>query len=203
MIQEVIFDIETQKLFSDTGTFDPADLGVSIVSAYVRQVNQAQQELSGKIMSFWERDLPNMWEHFRGAKRIIGFNSVKFDVPALRPYAPADFARLPHFDVLGIIRTLLGHSLSLNTLASATLGKQKTDVGTNAVNYWRNGTAEDLRKLQMYCEADVILTKELYDYAVKNKHLKYHDKWNSLRTVSVDFSYPKDVLDASRQIGLF
>lgn len=197
---EVIFDLETQKLFSEVGSFDPSKLGVSIMSLYIRDVGENQEEINGKLLSFWESELSNAWDFFAKAKRVIGFNSVKFDAEALRPYAPTTFSRLPHFDILTYVRDKLGHALSLDAIATATLGREKTEVGTKAVHFWQTGQRE---KLQAYCETDVLLTRDIYDHGVKHKELKYRDKWNTLRTISVDFSYPKDVLDASRQIGLF
>jgi DEAD/DEAH box helicase domain-containing protein len=203
MINEVIFDCETQKLFSEITTNDPGDLGISLVSLYVRTVDDTQREIEGHMYSFWETELPRMWPHFAGAKRIIGFNSIKFDVPALRKHSPPTFAKLPHFDIMAHVRDALGHNLSLSTLGQYTLGKDKTDVGTNAVVYWKSQDPEQLTKLKKYCEADVLLTRDLYDFAVREKYLKYMDKWNSVKQFPVDFSYPKDVIDASRQIGLF
>jgi DEAD/DEAH box helicase domain-containing protein len=203
MIDEVIFDCETKKLFSDISSTDPADLGVSIVSCYVRTVDDMQREITGRLTSFWEHELPDMWEYFRRAKRIIGFNSLKFDVPVLSRHAPADFIKLPHFDIMKIVRDTLGFSLALDHLATQTLGKGKSDSGVNAVAYWNKHDAQSLEKLKTYCESDVLLTKELYDYGVREKKLKYLDKWNTPRELSVDFSYPKNILDASRQIGLF
>lgn len=203
MITEVIFDCETQKLFSEIASGDPADLGISIVSVYVRQVNDVQQEISGTMYSFWENELADMWKYFSGAQRIIGFNSIKFDVPALKKYSPTGFEKLPHFDIMKLVRDQLGFSLSLNHLAGQTLGEHKVDVGTNAVEYWKKHDGESLAKLKFYCEADVTLTKNLYDYGVMNKKLKYLDKWNNSRDIPIDFSYPAAVIDASRQIGLF
>ncbi len=203
MITEVIFDCETKKLFSDISSTDPADLGVSLVSLYVRTVDETQRELTGKLLSFWDNEIPIMWEHFRNAKRIIGFNSIKFDVPALAPFAPSDFKTFPHFDIMKMVRDRLGFSIGLDHLASQTLGRHKTDVGTNAVVYWNKHDAESLAKLKSYCEADVLITKELYDFGVREKKLKYRDKWNTVRDIPVDFSYPKEVIEASRQIGLF
>lgn len=203
MLTEVIFDVETQKLFSEIGSYDPANLGISIVSAYIRQVDDTQQELSGTMYSFWEHELADMWKHFSGAQRIIGFNSIKFDVPALKNYSPTGFEKLPHFDIMKAVRDNLGFSLSLNHLATHTLGQQKTDVGVNAVEYWKKHDDESLKKLKYYCEADVTLTRNLYDFGVKQKHLKYLDKWNNPKQIPVDFSYPAAVIDASRQIGLF
>jgi DEAD/DEAH box helicase domain-containing protein len=169
----------------------------------MRKVDDFQQELSGTMHSFWEDELNNMWKYFSGAERIIGFNSVKFDVPALKKYSPTGFETLPHFDIMKVVRDTLGFSLSLNHLASQTLGKYKSDVGTNAVLYCKKHDEESLHKLKSYCEADVLLTKNLYDFGVTNKNLKYLDKWNTAREIPVDFSYPQSVIDASRQIGLF
>lgn len=203
MITEVIFDCETQKLFSEITTNDPADLGVSLVSVYVRQVDDLQHEISGKMYSFWEHEIPDMWSYFRSAKRIIGFNSIKFDVPVLARIAPAEFAKMPHLDIMQHVRDALGFSLSLNHLCEQTLGVRKTDVGTNAVLYWKSQDPEQLKKLKEYCEADVLLTRDLYDFGVREKKLKYLDKWNNPKDFPVDFSYPKEIIDASRQIGLF
>lgn len=203
MITEVIFDCETKKLFNEIVSNDPADLGVSIVSAYVRTVDDNQREISGTMYSFWEHEIPSMWQYFLNATRIIGFNSNKFDVPALRNYAPANFAKLPHFDIMDHVKSALDHYLSLNTLATSTLGAQKTDIGTNAVVYWKSQEPEQLAKLKHYCEADVAITRDLYDYGVREKKLKYVDKFNTPREFAVDFSYPKAIVDASKQMGLF
>ena len=201
MITELIFDVETKNLFSDITTDDPGDLGVSIVSIYTREINETCEEVSGEMRSFWEKDFDSMWPLFEKADRIIGFNSLKFDVPALQPYTTMNFLSLKHFDIMEIVRQKTGRRIGLSALAKETIGDDKTDVGTNAVIYWAKGDAESLTKLQMYCEADVALTRDLYDFGRKNKLLKYVDKWNNSTTIEVDFSYPKKKEDP--QIGLF
>lgn len=205
MITEVIFDIESQKLFSEVENNDPAKLGVSIVSVYIREVNENQDEVRGEMRSFWEHELDGLWPVLAKANRVIGFNTLKFDVPVLSPYAPVtvSLTKLPHLDIMQSVRNALGHSLSLAHLGEHTLGRGKTDVGTNAVIYWKNHDEESLAKLKFYCEADVALTRDLYDYGVKNKQLKYVDTWNNPQVFTVDFSYPKEIIDATRQIGLF
>ena len=203
MIDEAIFDIETQKLFSEVDGGDPAALGVSLVSVYIRKVNEQQEEIEGLIKSFWEYELSEFWPILSNARRIIGFNSLRFDVPVLKPLAPPTFVRLPHFDIMNSVREALGHNLSLAVLAAETLGAAKTDNGFNAVEYWKSQDPTKLAKLKSYCEADVLLTRDLYDYGVRNKHLKYVDKWNNPKTFPVDFSYPPDVINASWQMGMF
>ncbi|MBP6989239.1 ribonuclease H-like domain-containing protein [Candidatus Shapirobacteria bacterium] len=201
MISEVIFDIETKKIFDDIEGNNPADLGISIISTYKRQLDDNLVEISGKMESWFEEDFSKMWGIFSNVDRIIGFNSLHFDVPAMAPLAPFDFKKLKHFDIMDHIKNSLGFRLSLNTVATETLGHTKIDNGLNAVYYWQEHSAESLAKLKKYCEMDVMVTKEVYDFGLKNNKLKYKDKWNTPRELEVDFSYPK-VADAP-QMGLF
>jgi DEAD/DEAH box helicase domain-containing protein len=199
---EVIFDLETQKFFDETGTADPADLGVSVVSLYARKLDSNRQEIEGGLLSFWESELEKMWKYFWAADRIVGFNSVSFDVPALKPYAPAGFAKLPHFDLMDHIREATGRRVSLNRIARDTLGSVKSDSGANAVMYWQKGDPGSLAKLKSYCEMDVVITRDVYDYGLKNKSLKFTDHWNNPRAISVDFAYPENPVSAA-QSSLF
>ncbi|MEK7127763.1 MAG: ribonuclease H-like domain-containing protein [Patescibacteria group bacterium] len=200
---EVVFDCETKKFFDDTGTNNPADLGVSIVSIYAREINENFNELSGEMMSFWEGEFEKMWKYFFQADRIIGFNSVHFDVAALRPYAPAGFSKLPHFDILEKLRDVSGKRVKLNAVAKDSLGEEKNDSGANAIIYYNAGDPESLAKLKKYCEMDVEITKKVYDFGAKNKVLKYTDYWNDPHTVSVDFSYPLNFISSDKQESLF
>lgn len=203
-IYEVIFDVETKQFFDDTGTSDPGDLGVSVVSLYHRRLDENHHEIDGEMSSFWEQDFGQMWKYFLEADRIIGFNSLGFDVPALKPYAPPSFTKLDsHFDILAKLQAIVGRRMSLNALAKDTLGNTKTDSGANALVYWAKGDPESLAKLRSYCEADVALTRDLYDFTRDHKLLKYTDHWNNPRTVEVDFSYPVDYATSARQPSLF
>lgn len=194
---EVFWDVETKSFFDEAGTFDPAKLGVSVVSVYYRNGGEE------KIQSFWEQDFDAMWKIFRESDRIVGFNTLGFDIPAMKPYAPADFGRLPHFDILEKVRQANdGHGASLNALAKQTLGVGKIDTGANAILYWSKGDPHSLALLQKYCEADVLLTRDLYDYAIKNSQLKFIDRWNNSRIISVDFSYPAEI-NSTKQSSLF
>lgn len=201
-MKEIIFDVETQKLFEEIDGSDPGKLGLSVVSVYTRELDSEFKEKNGKLISFWEKDLPNLWPYFQKADRIIGFNSIGFDVPVLQAYTQIPLAKLKHFDILLEIKKTIGHRLSLDALLTQTLGTQKSDIGTNAVKYWQAGDPESLAKLQSYCEQDVLLTRDLYDHAMHKKILKYKDKWNTVREIEVDFSYPPEET-LKQQIGLF
>lgn len=187
---EVFFDTETKKFFDEVEGNDPAKLGVSITSVYSRTVDENFNEIEGKMQSFWEKDFSEMFKLFEKADRIVGFNSIGFDVPALSPYLPPHWPKLKHFDILAEMRKIEGKRMSLNSIAKATLGEKKNDSGDNAIKYWAEGTPEALAKLQKYCEMDVKITKDIYDHAVKNKFLKYIDFWNDTHEVKLDFAYP-------------
>lgn len=201
MIFEVIFDLETKKFFDEITTNDPADLGVSIVSIYERELDDNLNEVRGNVKSFWEDEIESMWSIFQKANRIIGFNSLHFDVPALKPYTNFAFEKLPHFDVMAQVKQAFGRRISLDSIAKDTLGTQKIDHGSKAVYYWQNPTEENLTKLKKYCEMDAVITKDVYDFVLKNNYLQFKDKWNTLRKVELDFSYPEEKQEA--QASLF
>src|SRR4030042_1723397 len=157
MYREVFFDVETKKLFGDVAENDPALLGVSVVSVYSRTIDEDLKETEGKIQSFWENEFDNMWPIFQESDRIIGFNSLGFDVPALKPYTNFPFNKLPHFDIMAMVKDTFGRRIPLDAIARETLDRQKTDTGLNAVYYWQKGDKESLEKLQKYCEADVLI----------------------------------------------
>ncbi len=203
MYTEVIFDLETQKFFDEIEGSDPADLGVSILSMYVRTLDENFKEVKGEMISFFEEDLEKAWEYFKKADRIVGFNSKHFDVPALKNYLPIELTKIPHLDILEIVRAVNGKRVSLGAIANGTLGDHKADDPRNAIAYWAKHDEESLKKLKFYCEEDVRLTTEVLDYGLKNKTLTFKDYWNDIKTIEVDFSYPKIETPAEVQDSLF
>jgi len=206
---EVIFDVETQKLFEEIQERDPGKLLVSVVSVYRRKLDENLREIEGVMKSFWideagrEPRIGGMWPWFEEADRVIGFNSLGFDVPALQPLYEGDFSKLNHFDIMDKVKMALGHRLSLDAIAKETLGKTKSGVGTQAVEWWKAKDDKSLDLLQKYCEMDVLVTKDVYDFGLENRSLKYMDKWNELREMEVDFSYEKQEPETETQMGLF
>ena len=198
---EVIFDVETKKLFEEIEDRDPGKLELSVASAYRRKIDEEGREIEGEMRSFWEKELNELWSWFEGAERIIGFNSIGFDVPVLQPYYQGNLLKLNHFDILDKVKGILGHRLSLNAIAKETLEETKIAVGTDAVDWWKAGDEKSLAKLKKYCEMDVVVTRKVYDYARNEGKLKFKDKWNEKREVKVDFSYPKP--EGEVQMGLF
>jgi DEAD/DEAH box helicase domain-containing protein len=77
---------------------------------------------------------------------------------------------LSSFDILEDIRSKIGRRLALNDVAFATLGKKKSGHGLMAIDYYKEGKIEELKK---YCLDDVMITKELFDFGVKYGEVHY------------------------------
>jgi len=161
-MRKIVFDIETKNTFQDAGSNDPASLDLSLICIYDYETNE--------YGSFFEEDLPKLWPILEQADMLIGFNSDHFDIPLLNKYYPGDLTRIKSLDIMSEIRKVLGRRVSLNQIAEATLGTKKSGHGLAAIKWWNEGDLENLKK---YCLEDVRITKEVYDYAVKNKKLKY------------------------------
>lgn len=214
---EICFDIETKKFFEEIESRDPAGLGISIVSVLRREMDGDGKIIREEMKSFWDpigepnrpkstkEEMDLMWGWFGEADRIIGFNSLGFDVPALAPiYPDGDFKKLPHFDIIVKVKDAFGKRVSLQAIVKETLKETKTASGGDAVEYWAKGDNESLEKLRVYCEKDVEATMKVYDYGLKNGRLRFKDHWNELREIEVDFSYPKTAPKRDDlQMGLF
>jgi len=163
-MRKIIFDCETSNIFADIGSSDPADLDLSVVCIYDSETD--------KYSSFYKEELKDLWPIFEKADLIIGYNSDHFDIPLLNKYYSGDLSKLNSLDLLKEIKDSLGRRIKLDTVAEATLGKNKIGHGLEAVMWWKQGKFEEVKK---YCLEDVKITKEIYEYALKNGILKYKD----------------------------
>lgn len=159
MARPVVFDIETQQTFRDVNN-DTRKLKVSVAAAYDYQSEQ--------IYAFAENQLTQLFKLFEQASVLVGYNSRNFDLVVLKAYYVGDLFKFPHFDLLEDIKEKAGHRYPLDDLVHATLGKSKTGHGLQAINFYREGR---IKELMQYCQDDVMLTKELLDYGVKNGHV--------------------------------
>lgn len=154
----VVFDIETQKSFKEISDRKKLhQLKVSVVGLYdsSRDVYEAYEE----------KEVFKLDEIFRKADVIIGFNSNGFDFPVLVPYLFTPLEQFHSLDLLEEIQKTLGHRVSLQSIAEATLGAHKSGDGLGAIELFKEGKMEELKR---YCLDDVRLTKEIYEYGIKH-----------------------------------
>lgn len=159
----VIIDLETKHTFRQFK--DPKRLGVSIVAIFDYKNNQQ--------LTFLEKEINSLFPILENASYIIGYNIKEFDLPVLQAYYPGRIESFSVFDLIEDIKEKTGKRLALNDLLQATLNKRKTGHGLQAINYYQEGEWEKLKK---YCLDDVLLTKELFEYGVKNKKIYYLDE---------------------------
>ena len=119
---EVIYDIETTALIDESTPKALELMGISIVSAYRREVDDKSNEISGEMKSFFLKDFEKMWPWFEEADRIVGYNSFGFDNHVMNGKYTSDFHKLKHFDVLEEIRKVFGHRVKLVSVAKESLG---------------------------------------------------------------------------------
>ncbi|MFH0845839.1 MAG: ribonuclease H-like domain-containing protein [Patescibacteria group bacterium] len=161
-MRKITFDIETKNTFEDIGKNNPALLDLSVVCIHDSETD--------KYDSFLENDLDRLWPIIESADLLIGFNSDHFDIPLLNKYYQGDLSKIKSLDILKEIHQSLGHRIKLNNIAEATLGERKSGHGLEAITWWKTG---EIDKIVKYCLDDVRITKEIYEYALKNNKLKY------------------------------
>jgi DEAD/DEAH box helicase domain-containing protein len=190
----VVFDVETKKAFDEVGGFFPEKLGVSVSGVWY-----GEEGTEGTLRGFREEEFGEMFKIFESADRIVGFNSIDFDMAALKPYYLGDLLKLPNFDILQEVEKKVGHRVKLDSIAKETLGIQKGGNGLDAITYFHEGNWEKLTK---YCLQDVEITKDLYLHVLKTGELRFKNKWNELVTVGLDFKM-QEKKDSGVQVTLF
>jgi len=156
----IIIDLETKYTFRDFA--DPKKLGISVLAIYDYNSNQR--------LVFLENEVNRSFYYFENASYIIGYNIKSFDLPVFQSYYPGRADSFSIFDILEDVREKIGRRLGLNDLISATLNKRKTGHGLLAIDYFKN---KEFDKLKKYCLDDVMLTKELFDFGIKNRKIYY------------------------------
>ncbi len=163
-MRAITFDIESISDSFVRGHIDVNEQELTVVAIHDSQ--------TGQYSHYFKEDLPKLWPILERADMLIGFNSDTFDIPLLNRYYPGDLSHMRSLDILSEVQKALGKRIRLQSLAEATLGRGKSGDGTKAGEWWKEGRKEEVAK---YCVEDVRLTRELYDYALKNGKLKYKD----------------------------
>lgn len=167
-MREITFDIETTNLIPAFDRQNMTRMDLAVVAIHDSE--------TGEFSSYDKSELPKLWPIIEKADVLIGYNSDSFDIPLLNHYYPGDLTKIRSLDLLVEVHNALGRRLRLQNLAEATLGHGKSADGVQAVEWWQQGLYDKVRE---YCIMDVKVTRDIYDYALKNGKLKYKD----LRTV--------------------
>jgi DEAD/DEAH box helicase domain-containing protein len=80
------------------------------------------------------------------------------------------------------LQNTLQHRLSLDSIATATFGVEKTAEGLQAIEWYRQGR---LMEVAEYCCYDVKLTRLVHEYGTLYRQLHYHNRFGKKLTVPV------------------
>ncbi len=189
----LVLDLETRKPidFGDRRSLE--ELGVSVVGIYRYDVDRYE--------TYDESAFSRLSQLLSEAERVVGFNIVRFDLPVLQPHVKVPLRRLPSLDLLEDLRRVLGHRVSLNAVARATLGIEKSGDGLQAVRFYERGEMDRLRR---YCLDDVRITRAVYEHGCREGKVWIPPKLGrERRAVPVTWGQPPPETPASRQGTLF
>ena len=193
IMRKIVFDIETKNTFEDAGSNDPADLDISLLCTHDSETDEYD--------TFMHDDLDRLWPLLEKADMLIGYNSDHFDIPLLNKYYHGDLTKIKSLDILKEIKNSTGRRFKLDSVAEATLKINKSGHGLDAIKWWNSG---EINKIKKYCLDDVRITKEVYEYALKNKKLKYKDKiTHETKEIPLDTSNWEEKDDSGMSQSLF
>jgi DEAD/DEAH box helicase domain-containing protein len=191
-LKKIVLDLETQKSFEEVGGRGKNHLlkiSVCVVYDYT----------TDKYTSYEEHEIGKLAPILQTADQIIGYNIIDFDFEVLQPYLNFKIHEIPALDLLTEIDKVLGHRIKLESVAQGTLGSGKSGSGLEAILYYKNGRMDLLKK---YCTDDVKITKQVYDYAIKNQKLLYKDFFTT-REIPLKISEAQPRIGVMHQASLF
>ncbi len=173
----VYFDLETQKSAEDVGGWDKISrMGMSVGVTF--------STARGDYRIYGERQVNDLLTDLQRADLVVGFNVLRFDYEVLHGYTAFDLRQLPTLDMMVDLADKLQHRLSLDAIATATLGVEKTAEGMQAIQWFKEG---QMLKIAEYCCYDVKLTKLVHEYGLKYRQLHYRNKFGKTFTVPVSW----------------
>jgi len=175
----VYFDLETQRSADEVGGWDKIrEMRMSVGVTY--------STLRGGYRIYREDEVNDLIEELRRADLVVGFNSLRFDYEVLAGHNPFfDIEQVPTLDMLVDLQKTLQHRLSLDAIAHATLGVEKTAEGLQAIRWYKEGRMMEIAE---YCCYDVKITRLVHEYGQSNKRLHYTNKYGKKLTVAVGWS---------------
>lgn len=161
-----VFDLETRRSAAEVGGWHRAErMGVSCACLY--------DSRSGQTRAYVQEELGELVRDLAALPLVVGFNIKRFDYVVLRGVVDFDPAALATCDMLEHVYTRLGYRLSLDHLAKATLGAQKSADGLQALEWWKQGRLDEIIA---YCTQDVAVTRDLFLYGREHGHVLFTNK---------------------------
>jgi DEAD/DEAH box helicase domain-containing protein len=173
----VYFDLETQKSAEEVGGWDKIEL-------MKMSVGVTYSTTRGGYAIYGEKHVDELIRELQRADLVVGFNNLRFDYEVLHGYTTLDLRQLPTLDMLVVLQNQLQHRLSLDSIATATFGVEKTAEGMQAIHWFKAGKLMDIAE---YCCYDVKITRLVHEYGLQNRQLHYNNRFGKKLSVSVSW----------------
>ncbi len=173
----VYFDLETCKSADEVG-------GWGNISRMGMSVGVLYSTASGEYKIYGERQVDDLLRDLQRADLVVGFNNLRFDYEVLHGYTSYDLSQLPTLDMLVELQKILNHRLSLDSIAVATFGLEKTAEGLQAIQWFKEGKMAEIAE---YCCYDVKLTRLVHEHGARHKQLHYANRFGKKMTVAVNW----------------
>src|ERR1700722_8528089 len=138
----------------------------------------------GEYKIYGEKQVDELIKDLQRADLIVGFNNLRFDYEVLHGYTSFDLGQLPTLDMLVELQNTLNHRLSLDSIATATFGVEKTAEGLQAIRWFKEGK---LAEIAEYCCYDVKITRLVHEFGVHQRQLHYTNRFGKKMTVPVQW----------------
>ena len=173
----VYFDLETQKSAEEVG-------GWNNISQMRMSVGVTYSTTRESYLIYGEKQVNDLITELQRADLVVGFNQLRFDYEVLHGYTPFDLTQLPTLDMLVVLTGTLGHRLSLDAIANATFGVEKTAEGLQALQWFKEGRMLEIAE---YCCYDVKITKLVHEYGLQHRQLYYTNRFGKKLVVPVSW----------------
>lgn len=173
----VYFDLETQKSAEEVGGWHRIrDMRMSVGVTY--------STARGGYRIYPESEVDQLIEELRRADLVVGFNQQRFDYEVLHGYTILDMSQVPTLDLLVDLQKILNHRLTLDAVASATLGTEKTADGLQALKWFKEGRMMEIAE---YCCYDVKITKMVHEFGRDRRQVFYTSRTGQMLSVPVQW----------------
>ena len=169
--------METQKSADEVG-------GWNNIQAMRMSVGVTYSTARGDYRIYGEKQVDQLITELLRADLVVGFNNLRFDYEVLHGYTVFDLRQTPTLDILIELQKTINHRLSLDSIATTTLGVEKTAEGMQAIEWFRQGR---LMEIAEYCCYDVKITRLVHEYGNAYKQLHYKNRFGTKLSVPVSW----------------
>ncbi len=173
-MREVYYDVETRLSAEEVGGWGHIDeMRISVAVTWSAEDG---------FRDWDEAHAQELLQYLTSFDRVVSFNGDGFDAKVLSRYGDVSGVRRLSFDLLVDLKTRLGHRLTLDSLAQATLNAGKSADGLQAIRWWKEGKVQELLR---YCRQDVQVLVDLTAFGRRHGYVLFTDRSGMTKKVYV------------------